>query len=94
MKRVGLMQAFHGEPDAMMEGLAVEGEGKDQITLDVRGGTIQFIVPADLPDQALFDSAWLRPFVLCDLVLEQDTHLRLWVVDGALGVEYHMEKVD
>lgn len=92
MKRVGLMQAFHGEPDAMMEGLLVEGEGKDQITLDVKGGTLTFIAPANVPDSELLDTRWLQPFLLCELVLEQDTRLRLWVVEGAFGVEYRMEK--
>lgn len=92
MKRVGLMQAFHGEPDSMMEGLLVEGEGKDQVTLDVKGGTLTFIAPADVPDSALLDTQWLSPFLLCELVLEQGARLRLWVVEGAFGVEYRMDR--
>jgi len=93
MNRVGLMQAFHGEPNPMMEGLRVEGEGNDQITLDVKGGTLTFIAPADVPDSDLLDTQWLRRFLLCDLILEEDTRLRLWVVEGADGVEYGLEKV-
>ncbi len=87
MKRVGLKQEFNGEPNPMEEGLAISVEEQDEVTLDVTGGTLSFIVPSDTPDHQVFQSQYFERYLNGVLKLENGLELNFWVNSGALGID-------
>ena len=71
MKRANLKQEFHGEPDMAEEGAAVSGLGPDEVTIDIKGGTLTLRAPSDAPDDRVLDKDYL------------EQHLQLVPTDGA-----------
>jgi hypothetical protein len=84
VKRYSLRDAFIGEPNPHMEGMAAVGTGQDAMEFTVRGGTLTIIVPHDMPDDEVFLSD-LRvdhaPWEL-ELELESGMRLTLWLPEG------------
>ena len=87
MKRVGLRQEFHGEGGSAMETVAVATEEKDEVTLDVMGGTLSFIVPSDIPDNQVFQNQFLERYLSGTLKLENGMELDFWINAGAHGID-------
>ncbi len=90
MKRIGLIEQFHGESNSSQEGLAAEVSGHDEVGLDVIRGTVSFIVPADTPDDQLHKHGAIDRYVFCHLLLENGSELNLWINEGADGVDVRM----
>ncbi len=90
MKRLGLMEQFHGEPNPSQEGLAADLHSHDEVALEVVKGTVSFLVPVETPDDQLHKHGQLERYVHCQLKLENGTELNLWVHEGAEGVDVRM----
>ncbi len=92
MKRVGLKQEFHGEPDPTQEGLAAErDEKRDEVGLDVVGGTVSFVVPSDVPDDEITKIEYIERHVNGVLQLENGAELLFWIIGGAYGVDLRVK---
>ena len=70
MRRVSLLQEFHGEPDMDQEGLEVAGVGPDEVTIDVKQGILKLRVPIETPDNDVISKKFLDRFVEAILELE------------------------
>ncbi len=90
MKRIGLKQEFHGEPDPCAEELSVDFDSMDEVTLDVVGGCVSFAVTSDVPDDQVVDKNLAERFLCCKLKLETGTELCLWINEGAEGVDVRL----
>ena len=90
MKRIGLIEQFHGEPNPGHEGLAAEAAAHDEVALDVVQGTVSFIVPAEAPDDRVHEQGAIDRHVHCHLKLENGIELNLWISGGAEGVDLRM----
>jgi hypothetical protein len=87
MKRVSLKQQFHGEGESGLEGAVVAREDKDEVTMDVVGGSISFVVPSDAPDKDVFQNAFLERYLNGTLQLENGKELSFWITAGASGID-------
>lgn len=86
MKRRNVKQAFVGEPDPNQEGLAAENEGRDAIELEVRGGRLLLTVPANTPDDRIFENPG---YLSGELTLEDGRVLSFEIQDGAVGAQWN-----
>ena len=75
MERVGLRQAFHGEPDMAEEGLAVAGQGPDQVTIQIKSGKMSLRVPNFVPDDRVISKEFMDDFMQLVLELEDGSEL-------------------
>lgn len=91
MKRVGLKEQFHGEPNPNQEGIAAVNNGNDQIILNIVGGAISFVAPSNVPDDEVTQEKYLERFINCTLQLENGAQLLIWINAGAHGVEVQVE---
>ncbi len=90
MKRIGLKQEFHGEPDPFAEELSVDLDGMDEVTLDVVGGCVSFTVASDVPDDQVVSKNLADRHLCCKLKLENGEELCLWINEGAEGVDVRL----
>ncbi len=92
MKRTGLVQEFHGESDSCSceEEWALDGQGHDEVSLDVVGGTLSFAVPSDVPDDQVMEKNLADRFICCSLKLENGAELCVWINEGASGVDVRL----
>ncbi len=90
MKRIGLLEQFHGEPNPNQEGYAADLHSHDEVALDVVKGTVSFLVPNEAPDDELHKHGDLERYIHCHLQLENGTVLNLWVHEGAEGVDVRL----
>ena len=79
MQRVGLRQAFHGEPDMAQDGAAVVGKGPDQVIITVKDGTLVLRVNSDVPDNQVLSPENLNGFLELTLELEDGSQLTVTV---------------
>ncbi len=87
MQRYNLIQARGAEFTVGMEGIAIEGEGKDVIDLAVKRGKVSIIVPADLPDGEECKDYWFSQHTYIELELENGMHISGWVRGGESHIE-------
>ncbi len=91
MKRIGLKQEFHGEPDPCEEEWSLESEGHDEVSLDVTGGCVSFVVPSNIPDDQVMEKNLADRFICCNLKLENGAELSVWINEGASGVDVRLK---
>jgi len=84
MQRRNLKQAFVGEGDANQEGLAVEQEGREEVSFRVVGGSFAVVVPAGTPEEALFGA---QAFSRAELVLENGLRVTLGIHADTVGAQ-------
>ncbi|GAB4450819.1 MAG: hypothetical protein Kow00120_21150 [Anaerolineae bacterium] len=91
MKRRSLVRHFIGEPthDDPMERY---GAGYDRVDLEIHGGKVSFIVPHDIPDDAVYESGWLERFVGCDVDLGEGYVLHITISGDCHGVDARIER--
>ncbi|HEX9074354.1 MAG TPA: hypothetical protein VF932_01180 [Anaerolineae bacterium] len=87
MKRYNLIQARGGDFTCGTEGIAMEGEGKDVIDLNIKRGKVSIIVPVEVPDSQVPKDFWFSQHTCLDIELEDGTHISGWVLRG----EAHLE---
>ncbi len=92
MKRVNLKQAFHGEPDMEQEGTGVSGIGPDEVTVEIRGGTLTLRVPSAVGDDQVIDRKYLDQHVEAVLELEDGSELSIILSEDRDGVDVRLEK--
>jgi hypothetical protein len=90
VKRIGLKQEFHGEPDPCAEEWMLEAEGHDEVVLDVAGGCVSFVVPSNVPDDQVLEKNLADRFICCNLKLENGAELSVWINEGASGVDVRL----
>ena len=79
MKRVPLEQEFHGEPVPCDREWLTGPDSKDEVVLDVVGGTVAFIATGDVRDDELLEHNLSERFLCCNLRLENGAELCLWI---------------
>ncbi len=94
MKRANLKQEFHGEPDMAEEGASVSGIGPDEITIDIKGGTLTLRTPSDVPDNHVLDKEYLEQHMQLVLVLEDGSELTVILTEDRDGVDVRRETRD
>lgn len=77
MERVNLRSAFHGEPDNLEEGMRSEAKGPDQVTVQIRGGSLILRVPAEVPDNQVISKEYMDEFMQLVLELEDGSQLNV-----------------
>ncbi len=87
MKRYNLIQARGGDFSFGAEGLAMEGEGKDVILLNIKSGTVSIILPTEVPDTRVSQDEWFSKHACLELELEDGTLISGWIRGG----ESHLE---
>jgi hypothetical protein len=87
MKRYNLIQARGGDFTFGSEGLAMEGEGKDVILLNIKQGTVSIILPTEVPDARGSQDEWFSQHACLEFELEDGTHITGWIRGG----ESHLE---
>jgi len=90
MKRIGLVQEFHGESDSCEEEWALDANGHDEVVLDVVGGTLSFVVPSNVPDDQIMEKNLADRYICCNLTLENGAQLCVWINEGASGVDVRL----
>ena len=90
MKRVNLKQEFHGEPDMAEEGIAVSGQGPDEVTIDIKRGTLTLRVPSDVPDEQVLSPEYIEQFLECVLQLEDGSELSIILNEDRDGVDVRL----
>ncbi len=91
MKRANLKQEFHGEPDMAQEGAAVSGIGPDEVTLDIKRGTLTLRVPSDVPDNQVVDKKYFEQHVQCVFELEDGSEVTIILNEDRDGVDVRVE---
>ncbi len=91
MKRANLKNEFHGEPDMAEEGSAVSGMGPDEVTVEIKGGTLTLRVPSEVPDNHVLDKDYLEQHVQCVLELEDGSELTIILSEDRDGVDVRRE---
>lgn len=82
MERVSLRTAFHGEPDNQEEGAKGADKGPDEVTLEVKRGTIKLRVPNTTPDDQVISKQFMDQFLQITLELEDGSELTV-VLDSS-----------
>ncbi len=91
MKRIGLKQEFHGEPDPCEEEwAALDVDGKDEVVFDVVGGSVSLLAPSDVPDDELMEHNLSNRYICCSLRLENGGELLIWINQEADDVDVHL----
>lgn len=75
MERVSLRTAFHGEPDNLEDGARSEDRGPDQVTIQIRSGTLVLRVPNTVPDDQVISKDYMDEFLELTLELEDGSQL-------------------
>lgn len=91
MKRANLKQEFHGEPDMAEEGSAVSGLGPDEVTVDIKGGTLTLRTPSDTPDNRVMDDEYLEQYLQLVVELEDGSELTVTLDEDRDGVDVRRE---
>jgi hypothetical protein len=91
MKRVNLKQEFHGEPDMAEEGIAVTGQGPDEVTMDIKRGTLTLRVPSAVPDDQVISKENIEQFLQCVMELEDGSELTIILNEERDGVDVRLE---
>ncbi len=94
MKRANLKQEFHGEPDMAEEGSAVSGLGPDEVTIDIKGGTLTLRVLSDVPDNRVLDKEYLEQYLQLVVELEDGSELTVILNEERDGVDVRRETRD
>lgn len=94
MKRTNLKQEFHGEPDMAEEGSAVSGLGPDEVTFEIRGGTLTVRAPSEVADDRVLDNEYLEQYMQLVVVLEDGSELTVILNEDRDGVDVRREKGD
>ncbi len=94
MKRANLKQEFHGEPDMAEEGAAVSGIGPDEVTIDIKGGTLTLRTPAEVPDNHVLDKEYLEQHLQLVVELEDGSELTVILSEDRDGVDVRRETRD
>lgn len=87
MKRRNVQQAFVGEGSGSgnpVDALAELSEGDEAIDLLVHGGKIMMVVPANTPDDQVFEK---RSFLGGEVELEDGRILSFEIQGGAVGAQ-------
>ncbi len=87
MKRANLKQEFHGEPDMAAEGIAVSGQGPDEVTIGITRGTLTLRVPPEVPDNRVLSKEYLDQFLQCVFELEDGSELTIILNEDRDGVD-------
>lgn len=90
MRRVSVMQEFHGEPDMDQEGLEVAGVGPDEVTIDVKQGLLKLRVPIETPDNDVISKKFLDRFVEVILELEDGSELTIIIGEERDGIDIRL----
>ncbi len=92
MKRRNIQEAFVGEPTGAPIG-AVDNyaDGTEAVDVDVRGGKIMLIVPANTPDDQVFDS---NSYLGGEVELEDGRVLSFEIQGGAVGAQATVKSRD
>ena len=91
MRRIGLKQQFHGEPDPCEEEwAALDQDGKDEVVFEIVGGTVSLLAPSDVPDDQLLENNLSNRFICCNLKLESGGELSLWINQDANDVDVRL----
>lgn len=91
MKRVNLKQEFHGESDMAEEGIAVTGEGPDEVQIAVKSGTCTLRVPSTVPDDEVISKDLLDRYLECVLELEDGSELTIILNEDRDGVDVRLQ---
>lgn len=75
MDRVSLRSAFHGEPDNDQEGAEAADRGPDQVTVQIKSGTLELRVPNTMPDDRVISKENVDEFMQLTLELEDGSQL-------------------
>ncbi len=94
MKRANLKQEFHGEPDMAEEGSAVSGIGPDEVTIDIKRGTLTLRAPSDVPDNHVLDKEYLEQHLQLVVELEDGSELTIILSEDRDGVDVRHETRD
>lgn len=85
MERRNVQEAFVGEPTGnAFQHLENYADGDEAVNLEVRGGTIQLVVPANTPDPEVFDR---YSFIGGELTLEDGRVLSFQIQGDAVGAQ-------
>ena len=87
MTRYNLIQARGGDFTCGTEGIAMEGEGSDVVSLAIKQGKVSVIVPAELPDDEVCQTLWINKHLLLEIELENGTRLSGWIHGGETSLE-------
>lgn len=95
MKRYSLRDAFTGDPNPHMEGIAAMGTGPDAVEIQVKGGKLILIVSPDVRDDEVFDhelhKAAHGPWQV-ELELESGMRLTLWLPEGPTCADLRIKR--
>ncbi len=94
MKRATLKQEFHGEPDMAQEGAQVAGSNPDEVTVQVKVGTLTLRVPADVPDDRALGKEYLEQHLQFVLELEDGSEMTVILSEDRDGVDVRRETRD
>jgi hypothetical protein len=84
MRRRNLKQAFVGEGNPHQEGLEVEQESLEEVTFDVVGGQVAFVVPPGTHDDEAFAA---QTYAHAELLLENGMRIRIGIHQDSDGAE-------
>ncbi len=87
MNRYNLIQARGGDFTCGTEGIVAEGEGSDVVSLGIKRGKVNVIVPAELPDDKVCQDMWFNRQAYLEIELEDGTSLSGWVRSGEASME-------
>lgn len=82
MERRNLVEQFIGEPDPQKEGINIEDTGYDEVVFNIKGGKLSIVVPAETPDDRVFDVGRIIHILL---VLENDETIVIQTLEGEAG---------
>jgi hypothetical protein len=82
MRRRNIKQAFVGEGDPGQEGLAVEGEGQEDVEFQVVDGHVAVVVAAGTPDAEVFEK---QLFLHAELLLENGSRVTIGLQADTVG---------
>jgi len=90
MKRWNLREAFIGEPSLEGEDIRRGEAGHDAVEMEVKGGKVTLIVPASVPDDAIFQpQAFARPSTW-ELELEGGWVVTFHLPEGVIDAGLHL----
>lgn len=92
MKRVNLKQEFHGESDMAEEGIAVAGEGPDEVQIEIKRGSLTMRVPSAVPDDQVVSKEFLDRYLECVLELEDGSELSIILNEDRDGVDVRLKR--
>lgn len=94
MRRTNLKQEFHGEPDMAEEGSEVSGLGPDEVSFEIRGGTLTVRAPSEIADNRVLDNEYLEQYMQLVVELEDGSELTVILNEDRDGVDVRRETPD